>query len=116
VLTSAPDAGAATVLTTATAFISNQYFSCDITNIDTKPITVAAQLLDPKSGTPETPDVYTCPAPPATLAAGTYCYATAGSSVEAYCVVTASSAKVRAALDVFDGTTGDLEVHIPATK
>ena len=48
VLTSAPDAGAATVLTTAPAVTNNgQTPTCLITNIDKKPITVTAQLFDP---------------------------------------------------------------------
>ena len=116
VLTSAPDAGAATVLTTATAAPNGQAAACIVTNIDTKPITVTAQAFDPFSGTPEAPLLYTCPAPPATLAPGTVCDAVLGANIGTYCVVTTSSAKVRAALDVFNTTTGALEVHIPATK
>jgi hypothetical protein len=116
VLTSAPDAGAATVLTTATAVPFNQSSACIVTNIDTKPITVTAQLFNPFSGTPETPLIYTCPPPPATLAPGISCDAAPGAGRSGYCVVTTSSAKVRAALDVFNQTTGALEVHIPATK
>jgi hypothetical protein len=117
VLTSAPDAGAATVLTTAPAVTNNgQTPTCLITNIDKKPITVTAQLFDPLFGNPETPVSNTCPVPPATLAPGTGCFVMGGANTNVYVVVTTSSAKVRAALDVFDGTTGALEVHIPATK
>ena len=117
VLTSAPDAGAATVLTTALAITNNgQTPVCVVTNVDKKPITVTAQLFDPLFGTPVTPASSTCPVPPATLAPGAGCFVTGGANTNRYVVVTTSSAKVRAALDVLDGTTGALQVHIPATK
>jgi hypothetical protein len=116
VLTSAPDAGAATVLTTAIAFVNaGQIPAVPITNIDKKPITVTVQLFD-ANGTPETPNSNSCPVPPATLAPGTTCLVTGLVNTDAYAVVTTSSAKVRAALDVFDAMTGAFQVHIPATK
>ena len=117
VLTSAPDAGAATVLTTATAVLPSsdgQLLACIVTNIDTKPITVTAQLFDPFSGAPETNVSNDCAAP-GTLPPGIACVLL-GSSNRGYCVVTTSSATARASLDVFNGTTAALEVHIPATK
>jgi hypothetical protein len=116
VLTSPPDAGAATVLTTAIAFTNaGQIPAVPFTNIDKKPITVTVQLFD-SSGTPETPNSNSCPVPPATLAPGTACLVTGFENTGVYAVVTTSSAKVRAALDVFDAMTGALQVHIPATK
>jgi hypothetical protein len=121
VLTSAPDAGAATVLTTGLAQASiDQVPICFVANIDKKPITVTAQLIDAESGMPQPGVTNLCPVPPATLAAGTACTVTfqaAGPSVtRSYCVVTTSSAKVRAALELVSATTGALEVYIPATK
>ena len=116
VLTSAADAGAATVLTTALAVTNNgQQPLCLITNIDKKPITVTAQLFEP-NGNPVTPVNNGCPVPPATLAAGSGCIVTGPPNFIVYAVVSTSSEKVRAALDVINGTTGALEVHIPATK
>jgi hypothetical protein len=115
VLTSVPDAGAATVLATALAVAHNgQIPACFITNIDKKPITVTAQLFD-IFGTPVTGSS-SCPVPPATLAAGTGCGVQGSADTNVYAVVTTSSSKVRAAIDVFNGTTFALEVHIPATK
>ena len=116
VLTAAADAGATTVLTTALAAPFNQVSSCIVTNIDTRPITVRLQLIDPTSGTPEGPFFSDCPPPPATLPPGLFCHVEVPLNVYSYCVVTTSSAKVRAAIDVFNATTGRLEAHIPATK
>ena len=115
-LTSAPEAGATTVLTTPIAITSNgQFLLCLITNIDKKPIAVTAQLFDPTFGNPVAPVSNNCPVPPATLAPGSGCIVNAGANRIVYVVVTTSSAKVRAALDVFDAA-GSLQVHIPATK
>jgi hypothetical protein len=120
VLTRAPDAGAATVLTTATALPStNQAAACIVTNIDTRPITVTVQLFDPLTdppGSPVTPAFDHCPTPPATLPPGAACVARLHANIHAYCVVTTSSAKVRVALDVFNSATESVEEHIPATK
>jgi hypothetical protein len=116
VLASAPDAGAATVLTTVGAAASNdQVPVCFITNLDTRPITVTLQLFDILSGTP-VPGTDTCPLPPATLPPGTGCVDRVAPNAQAYCVVTSSSPKVRAALGLFNGPTGALEVVVPATK
>ena len=53
VLNNAPDAGAATVLTTATAVPStNQTAACIVTNIDTRPITVTVQMFNPLTDPP----------------------------------------------------------------
>jgi len=117
-----PDAGAATVLTTGLAHASTGAVDpiCYVTNIDKKPITVTAQLIDALSGMPETGFANGCPVPPATLAAGTACsvdLVTAVPSVTlSYCVVTTSSAKVRAALELVSLTTFTVETYIPATK
>ena len=116
VLTCPRHAAAATVLTTNAALANNgQRPLCVITNIDKKPITITVQLLD-LGGTPQTPTFNNCPVPPATLAPGSVCEVQVAANTQAYCVVTASSSKVRAALDLFNGTTGALEVVIPATK
>ena len=124
VLTSVPDAGATTVLTTGAALApsTDQVPNCIVVNVDKKPITVTAQLIDAASGMPE-PGAgveSTCPVPPATLAAGTACgvsFQPAGPSVTAsYCVVTASSSKVRAALTVLQLGTYVVQLYIPATK
>src|SRR5215469_5128012 len=117
VLTSAPDSGAATVLTTALAPTFNgQSLACFITNIDKKPITVALQVINAVTGMPQTPVTNGCPVPPATLPPGISCEAILTANSIVYCVVTTSSATARASLDVFNGTTAALEVHIPATK
>jgi hypothetical protein len=117
VLASAPDAGAATVLSTVGAPASNdQVPICFITNRDTRPITVTLQLFDIQSGTPVPNGTYTCPLPPATLPPGTGCVDRVAPNAQAYCVVTSSSPKVRAALGLFNGSTAALEVVVPATK
>jgi hypothetical protein len=78
VLTSAPDAGAATVLTTGPtqAATRNQVPTCYVANIDKKPITVTAQLIDATTGMLESGFDNLCPVPPATLAPGTACSVT----------------------------------------
>jgi hypothetical protein len=112
-----PDAGAVTVLTTPGVPANNgQIPDCIITNIDNKPITVTGQLFDFLNGMPQSPSSNNCPVPPATLAPGTGCQVVAQANAKAYCVVTTSSTKVRAALDLFDATTATLVVQAPATK
>jgi hypothetical protein len=51
-----------------------------------------------------------------TLVPGAGCEAVLAPNIAAYCVVTTSSAKVRAALVLFNRTTSALQVEIPATK
>jgi hypothetical protein len=116
VLTSPRHAAAATVLTTPGVPANNgQIPVCVLTNVDKMPITVTVQLFQDQTGKPE-PSSNDCPVPPATLAPGTGCQAQLVANIQAYCVVTTSSAKVRAALDLFNGTTSALEVVVPATK
>ena len=121
VLTSAPDAGATMVLTTGPTQGNNAELPvCFVANIDKKPITVTAQLIDATTGMLGPNFSNFCPVPPATLAVGTVCEvafqpAVPGVTVS-YCVVTTSSAKVRAALVLFNRTTSALQVEIPATK
>jgi len=116
-LTNAPDAGAAIVLTTGIApAFNSQTPACYIINIDTKPITVTAQLIDGSTGMPTPPAANFCPVPPATVAPGTGCSVLGAPDSQVYCVVTTSSAKVRASLDLFNGFNSSLEVQFPATR
>ena len=74
VLTSVPDVGAATVLTTALVVpFNNQTPIRRITNIDKTPITVTVQFINASTGTPIPSTSNGCPVPPATLAPGTAC-------------------------------------------
>jgi hypothetical protein len=67
VLTSAPDAGAATVLATVDVPANlGQVPTCVITNVDKKPTTVTVQLFD-AAGILQIPASNTCPVPPATF-------------------------------------------------
>ena len=120
VLTSASDAGAATVLTTpGVPDESGLTPACFVTNLDKKPITVTVQLFDQFTGTPLPPNATLgekCPVPPVALAPGNGCRVTVGVNTRPYCVVTTSSAKVRAALGLIDGTTSALVLEVPATK
>jgi hypothetical protein len=117
VLTSAPDARAAAVLTTPSAPANNgQVPACLVNNIDKKPITVTVQLFDSNSGMPLSPSFDSCPVSPATLAPGAGCGVQLAPNDSSYCVVTASSSKARAVLVLFNGTTHAAEVAVPATK
>jgi len=118
VITSAPDADATVTLTTPGVQANGaQVSSCDIINIGKTAITLTVGLFNMHSGNPVSTPFNLCPVPPVTLAPGAGCAvqsATAGT--QAYCVVTSSSSKVRAALSLLNFTTGAVEVEVPATK
>jgi hypothetical protein len=112
----AGDVGAATLFSTPQVPANNgQLPYCLVTNVDTKPITVTMELVD-FFGDTITPDFDGCPVPPATLAPRETCQVAASPNSQMSCRVTSSSKKIRAALNLFNGTTSTLEVQAPATR
>ena len=106
-------AGAVTLTTPVISTNSHQP-ACTITNIGTKPITVTAELVN-GAGNTVTPVSASCPTAPGTLAPRVTCYVAANVGQDAYCIITTSSAKVRAGIALFTDI-GDFAGFLPATK
>jgi len=112
VLSSAPDAGAATVLSTPFVPANNgQKLLCLATNVGSKPIQVTAALFS-VNGVAVTPLVDSCS--PVSLQPMQSCLVTFNDGC--LCIVTSSSSKVRADIILLNGTTGAVEAVAPATK
>ena len=104
---------AAVTLTTPVATPNDgQRVDCIVTNIDTKTIQVAVELIN-AAGIVVSPSFDDCNSNP--LEARTTCQVLGGTTA-LYCVVTTNSAKVRAGIAVFDGTTDRVNVYYPATR
>jgi len=109
----AATAGAAT-FTTPMVATNDHVPACGVTNIGTKPLVVTAELVGP-AGNTVTPTSSSCPTPPATLAPRRTCYTNAPVGQDIYCIVEASSAKVRAGITLFS-PNGLFVGFVPATK
>ena len=97
---------------------SNEETICIVTNLNTKPVEVTAEILDSFDSSVVPGQVDVCPAPPATLAAGHSCSTNLTKFVQdeiVYCHFTTSSSKVRASL-LQVTSTFETRVSLPATK
>jgi hypothetical protein len=113
--TLAPSAEATTLFVTPQLGTNNfQIPECTVTNADKKPITVTVELLD-VFGAAIAPTATTCPEPPLTLGPRETCQVASPPSVTLTCWVTSSSKRIRAGLNVYNGTTFSLEAHASAT-
>jgi hypothetical protein len=91
---------------------------CIITNVNTKPIEVTAEILDSFDSSLVSGQLDLCPAPPATLAAGHSCSTSLDKFTQdeiVYCHFTTSSSKVRASL-LQVTSAFETRVSLPATK
>jgi len=103
-----------TILVTPIAFAANQQVQCVVTNFDTKPAVITAQMF---SQVPAllTPYFDSCDGVP--IPSGASCSINVYPvEVYALCRVVSSSSKVKAALEVIDIDTGKLTIMFPAAK
>jgi hypothetical protein len=114
-MASAPQAGAVTLFSTPLVPANGQVPVCSVTNVDTKPITLTVEVVD-ADGATVVPVANECPVAPATLAPRETCFLYAPINARVSCRVTSSSKKIRAALNLLNGTTAALEVQAPATR
>lgn len=91
---------------------------CIITNVNSKPIEVTAEILDSFNSSLVSGQVNVCPVPPATLAPGHSCstnLSNFNTDEIVYCHFTTSSSKVRASL-LQVTSNFETRVSLPATK
>ena len=91
---------------------------CIITNVNSKPIEVTAEILDSFSSSLVSGQLDACPVPPATLAPGHSCssdLSNFNTDGIVYCHFTTSSSKVRASL-LQVTSNFQTRVSLPATK
>jgi len=91
---------------------------CIITNVNSKPIEVTAEVLDSSDSSLVPVQLKGCPGPPATLAPGHSCstdLSNFNTDAIVYCHFTTSSSKVRASL-LQVTSNFETRVSLPATK
>jgi hypothetical protein len=111
----AVDAMATTTLATPFVTTNNgQFMAFVVTNLDKKPIDVTATIAD-LNGVAIVPIANACTTP---LAPQASCGVIVATDTSARCSVTASSSKIRAAINVLTGNiaTPSLVTVVPATK
>lgn len=113
VLGLARSAGAVEFTTTWLTADGSQELRCRVANVGSKPATVLVELVDSSGANVATTTFAGCDGA-APLAANGFCSAVVLGGASAYCRVTSSSKKIRAALSIEDGSA-DLIV-VPATR
>jgi hypothetical protein len=112
----AAPAFAGTYTTTMVQAAVGDYIDCLVSNVGTTPVNVTVKFFNYPGSEVTASGGNDCLAMSGVLPAGVTCGAYLGGSGFVRCEVTASSSKVRAAVIVFDGTTGRSVTSVPATK
>ena len=99
----------------ATPFVKtgvDQNIQCFVTNLGTKPVLVTVKLIN-LSGSELGPVASNCAAQ---INPGHSCDARLTAGLDAYCLVTSTSIRIRAGINSIDESTDNLVTVVPATR